>query len=293
MAPGRTFRRAALLDTNHGPLRFGDRCLIMGVLNVTPDSFSDGGRFLEPAAAVAHAHRMVAEGADLIDIGGESTRPGSRPVPAEEQMRRVLPAIEEMRRRGITLPISIDTRNALVAEAAISAGADLVNDVSAARHDPHMPSLLARLGIPCVLMHMQGTPETMQKSPSYADVVEEVLRFFEARIAALSADGVPPDRVVVDPGIGFGKTLEHNLSLLRAVPRFAARWPLLIGGSRKRFIGELLNQPDPSGRLMGTAAVTAFCALAGADMVRVHDVGEMRQIVEVCRQLRGASALPA
>ncbi len=265
----------------------------MGVLNVTPDSFSDGGKFLGLGAAVAHAQRMVAEGADLIDIGGESTRPGSRPVSAEEQMRRVLPTIEEIRRCGITLPLSIDTRLAAVAEAAISAGADLVNDVSAARHDPNMPWLLARLGVPCVLMHMQGTPETMQEAPSYEDVVEEVLRFFQTRVAELAACGVAPSRVVVDPGIGFGKTLAHNLSLLRAVPRFAARWPLLIGASRKRFIGELLNEPDPSRRLMGTAAVTAYCALAGADMVRVHDVSEMRQIVEVCRQLREDSMFSA
>lgn len=257
----------------------------MGVLNVTPDSFSDGGRFLDPAAAVALAQRMVAEGADLLDIGGESTRPGSQAVSGEEQLRRILPVIGGMRRAGVSLPLSIDTRLSRVAEAAVAAGVDIVNDISAARHDPAMPASLARLGVPFIIMHMQGTPETMQQTPCYANVVAEVLAFFEARADVLSAAGVDTTLMIVDPGIGFGKTLEHNLALLRAAPQFAARWPLLIGPSRKRFIGEILNEPDPRRRRMGTAAVVAHGALSGVDMVRVHDVKEMGQVVEVCWRL--------
>jgi dihydropteroate synthase len=257
----------------------------MGVLNVTPDSFSDGGRYSEPADAVVRACRMVADGADAIDIGGESSRPGSEPVSIEEQIRRVIPVIKQSRHHGVGVPISIDTRSAAVAAAALDAGADLVNDISAGRDDERMPALLAERRVPFVAMHMQGTPASMQQAPHYDDVVAEVAAFFVARAEALAAAGVDVDYMIVDPGIGFGKTLAHNLALLRCVRSFGIRWPVLVGPSRKQFLGEILNQPDPADRLMGTAAAVAHCAMAGADLVRVHDVKEMRQVVEVCHRI--------
>jgi dihydropteroate synthase len=264
----------------------------MGILNVTPDSFSDGGRYVEPGAAVERAIEMAAEGADVIDIGGESTRPGSNPVAPEEQSRRIVPVIREARARGLAVPISVDTRFAVVAAAALDAGADMVNDISGVRDDPAMPALLARRRVPFVVMHMQGTPQTMQQTPKYKDVVAEVAAFFVSRAEALAAAGVDVNRMIVDPGLGFGKTLEHNLALLRSIRFFGVRWPVVVGPSRKRFLGEILNEPEPAKRIMGTAAVVAHCALAGMDMVRVHDVKEMWQVAEVCARLRsGAPSL--
>ncbi len=258
----------------------------MGILNVTPDSFSDGGHCLEASAAVARAATMEAQGADVIDIGGESTRPGAKPVGDDEQMRRVLPVIREARAGGVSVPISIDTRSARVAEAALEAGADIVNDISGARHDRDMPGLLAAQRPPFVVMHMLGTPQTMQRSPQYVDVVREVGAFFAERAETLAAAGVDVlNLMIVDPGIGFGKNREHNLALLRAAASFGSRWPVMVGPSRKRFLGELLEAPDPKGRLIGTAATVAHAALSGVDMVRVHDVGEMRQVVDVCERL--------
>lgn len=276
------------LSTSHGTLAFGERCLIMGVINITPDSFSDGGECLEHTAAAARARQMVADGADVLDIGGESTRPGSREVSAEEQILRVIPAIREIRAQGVSVPISIDTRFGAVAAAALDAGADIVNDISAGRDDPEMPSLLADRCVPFVVMHMLGAPATMQAAPRYDDVVAEVGAFFMARAETLASAGVDVNRMIVDPGIGFGKTLEHNLSLLRSVRAFGVRWPVLVGPSRKRFLGEILNEPDPKQRVFGTAAVVAHCALAGVDMVRVHDVQPMRQVVEVCDRIAEA-----
>jgi dihydropteroate synthase len=257
----------------------------MGILNVTPDSFSDGGLYAAEDAAIARAKAIMAEGADVIDIGGESTRPGSRPVEADIQIARVVPVISRLRADGVEAPISIDTRSAKAAVAALDAGADIVNDISAARHDPDMPRLLAERRIPFVAVHMQGTPETMQINPAYKDVVAEVRDFFVERAESLSAAGVDLSRMIVDPGIGFGKTLEHNLALLRMISSFQGRWPVLVGPSRKRFIGEILGEPDPAGRLMGTAVLVAHCALAGVEMVRVHDVRAMRQVVEICARL--------
>lgn len=275
--------RRRVRPTAHGDLVFGPRCLIMGILNVTPDSFSDGGRFLEPNAAVRRIEETVGEGADLIDIGGESTRPGARPVPPEEQIRRVVPVIRAARGRGVSVPMSIDTRSASVAVAALDAGADVVNDVSAARDDPAMPRLLAERDVPFVAMHMLGTPAMMQDAPHYGDVVAEVAAFFDERAEVLEEQGVNVDaRMLVDPGIGFGKTTSHNLMLLRAAATFGRQWPVVVGLSRKRFLGEILNESDPASRLMGTAAAVAHAALTGVDMVRVHDVREMRQVVEVC-----------
>ncbi|MBN2560826.1 MAG: dihydropteroate synthase [Phycisphaerae bacterium] len=278
-------RPVRTVDTPHGNLLFGGRCLIMGVLNVTPDSFSDGGLYAESAAAIARAQSMASDGADVIDVGGESTRPGSQPVSADEQIERVVPVIRRMREAGVSVPVSVDTRSAEVAAAGLDAGADIVNDISAARDDPAMPRLLAERRVPFVVMHMQAAPATMQDAPHYDDVVAEIGAFFVQRAEDLAAAKVDVNQMIIDPGIGFGKTLQHNLALLRSIRSFAVRWPVLVGPSRKQFLGEILDEADPAGRLMGTAATVAHCALVGVDMVRVHDVKEMRQVVEVCHRI--------
>lgn len=274
--------RVRLIDTPHGPLSFDGRCRIMGILNVTPDSFSDGGEHLACETAVAAGLTMAADGADVLDIGGESTRPGSEGVSPQAQIRRVVPVIRRLREAGMALPISIDTQSAEVAAAALDAGADIVNDISGVRLDPAMPGLLAERGVPFIVMHMLGDPRTMQAAPRYDDVIAEINAFFDERAEALTAAGVDTSRVIVDPGIGFGKTTAHNLEILRSVGVFGERWPLLIGPSRKRFIGEILGEPDPKNRMMGTAAVVAHCAMHDVDYVRVHDVKAMRQIVDMC-----------
>ncbi len=267
-------------DTPHGSLILDGRCQVMGVLNVTPDSFSDGGRYLDPAAAISRARQMAAEGADVIDVGGESTRPGAAEVHDEEQIHRVIPVIEGLRDAGVALPVSIDTRSAQVAARALDAGADFINDVSAARHDSAMAGLLAERRVPFVVMHMQGTPATMQNSPRYADVVREVAEFFDRRTEVLAKAGVDVARMIVDPGIGFGKTLHHNLKLILSVGEFTRRWSVMVGASRKAFLGELLGEADPGRRLPGTVIVSALCAMQGAAMVRVHDVGPVRQAID-------------
>ncbi|MEE8169298.1 MAG: dihydropteroate synthase, partial [Phycisphaerae bacterium] len=226
------------MHTANRPLRLGGRTRIMGVLNVTPDSFSDGGRYGDPTAAVAQARRLAADGGDLIDVGGESTRPGSDPVPPDEQVHRVVPVIRGIRDAGIELPISIDTQSAEVAAAALDAGADLVNDISALRGDPAMAGLCAQRGAAVVLMHMQGSPDTMQEQPTYDDVVHEVRDFLMERVAFAERMGIPRDRIIIDPGIGFGKSVAHNLQLLRRVSVFVdTKLPVLIGASRKSFLG--------------------------------------------------------
>jgi len=260
-------------------LAFRRAPLVMGVLNVTPDSFSDGGRHLDRDAALRHAHAMAAEGADLIDVGGESTRPGAVPVSTQEEIDRVLPVIEALRTGGgerppIAVPLSIDTRKAAVAEAALAAGCTMVNDVSAAA-DPDMPELLRRRDdVPVVLMHMRGEPRTMQATPFYRDVVGEVAGFLRARAGALGEAGIARERIVVDPGIGFGKRLADNLDLLKNVDALRAlRYPVLVGASRKSFIGKILDA-DAGERLAGSLAAAAWCHRAGVDIVRVHDVRE-------------------
>src|SRR5437867_3187048 len=267
------------------------RPLLMAVLNVTPDSFSDGGRFLDPVAAVTHALAMEAQGADLIDVGGESTRPGSQPVDATEQIRRVVPVIRAVRDRLTDVTLSIDTTRAEVAAAALDAGADMVNDVSAGRDDPELLTLAARRTCPIVLMHMQGTPATMQLNPTYLDVVREVGDFLGDRLAVAADAGVNPAKVLLDPGIGFGKTVEHNLELLRRLDQLEATGrPLVVGTSRKGFIGRVLGEagsPDPSARLFGTAATVAWAVANGAAVVRVHDVGPMAQVVRMVRSIQG------
>ena len=275
-----------ILYTAHGILTLGRRCLVVGILNVTPDSFSDGGSYPSTANAVRRGREIVAQGADVIDIGGESTRPGAEPVPPTTQLERILPVISELRAAGVNLPISVDTQSAQVAEAALQSGADIVNDISAARSDPEMKGLLAQCGAPVVIMHMQGTPQTMQRAPYYVDVVAEIRTFIEDRVADLEASGLDPARIIIDPGIGFGKTVEHNLEIIRRIADFRGRFPVMVGPSRKAFIGKITQDAEPQDRLMGTAAVVAHCALAGVEMVRIHDVREIRQVTDVCAALR-------
>jgi len=243
----------------------------MGVVNVTPDSFSDGGRYLAADDALAQGLSLVREGAAIVDVGGESTRPGSDPVPADEELRRVLPVVEALADR-VGVPISIDTMKAEVARRALGAGAALINDVSALRADPEMVGVVAELGAPVCLMHMQGAPKTMQEDPHYDDVVDNVLQFLEERMAFALARGVAEDQLLLDPGIGFGKTVEHNLTLLRHLDRFVALGrPVVLGTSRKRFLGAILGS-EPGERVIGTVATTVVGLLAGAHVFRVHDV---------------------
>jgi dihydropteroate synthase len=260
------------------------RPLVMGVLNVTPDSFSDGGRFASEEAAVAYAQEMTAAGADLIDVGGESTRPGSQPVPAEEQIRRVVPVISRIASLPVT--ISIDTTRSQVAEAALDAGAALVNDISAARDDAAMLPLVARRRVPVVLMHMQGTPATMQDNPTYRDVMAEVIEHLRERLSAARSAGVDESKILLDPGIGFGKTMDHNLELIRRQRELVSLGrPVVIGVSRKGFIGRITGESEPSRRLFGTAAAVTWSVANGAAVVRVHDVGPMKQVVAMTRAI--------
>lgn len=272
-------------------LETGRRVLVMGILNITPDSFSDGGRFAAADAAIRRAEQLAAEGADLIDIGGESSRPGAEPVAADAELGRVLPVIEAVASR-LPLPISIDTVKAAVARRALAAGARLINDISALRADPGMVRVAVESSAPVILMHMRGTPRDMQHAPRYRDVVGEIAAFFEERLRFCDASGVPRARVVLDPGIGFGKTLAHNLDILRGLPRFATLGrPLLVGPSRKSFIGQILDLPVDQ-RLEGTAAAVAAAVLGGAAMVRVHDVAPMVRVVRVAEAIRAAQAPP-
>jgi dihydropteroate synthase len=261
----------------------------MGVVNVTPDSFSDGGSFLDPDAAIAHARELVREGADILDIGGESTRPGADPVSADEELRRVLPVLEGIAASGVVAQVSIDTSKASVARAAIAAGASLVNDVSALRADPDMAGLIADSGVECCLMHMLGEPRTMQSDPRYGDVVDEVKAFLEERLSFAVRAGVSEQRIVLDPGIGFGKTLAHNLTLLRRLGELTTLGrPLLVGTSRKSFIGRIAadaaGASEPvaaSGRLPGTIATSVLALERGASVFRVHDVAPVRDALAV------------
>lgn len=261
-------------------LEFGERTAVMGIVNVTPDSFSDGGAFLDPGAAIAHGLQLASEGADLLDVGGESTRPGAAPVPADEEARRVVPVIRELAARA-GVPVSVDTTKAAVARAALAAGATLVNDVSGLRFDSELGAVVAHAKAALVVMHMQGEPRTMQKAPRYADLLPEVIGELGAALARAEAAGIDPGRTIVDPGIGFGKTLEHNLELLARLGelRILGR-PILVGPSRKSFIGALLDLP-PAGRLEGTIAACCLAADRGAHLVRVHDVGAVRRALRV------------
>jgi len=258
--------------------------LIAGILNVTPDSFSDGGKFFDTQAAVEHGLKLAAEGADILDIGGESTRPHATPVPEAEELRRVIPVIEQLAAR-VKIPISIDTMKPSVARAAIAAGASIVNDVAANREDDAMWCLVAESGAGYVLMHMQGTPQTMQASPTYRDVVLEVHDFFSQRLRRLANCGVAREQVILDVGIGFGKTLEHNLLLIGALRSFTTLMrPLLLGVSRKSFLGKMLGVETP-GRLPAALACTALAIQAGVQIVRTHDVAETVQAIRITESL--------
>jgi dihydropteroate synthase len=257
-----------------------ERTLVMGILNVTPDSFSEDGRFFDPGEAVRHAAQMVSDGADVVDVGGESTRPGSEPVPADEEIRRVLPVIERIVEQNPDTPISIDTRKAAVADRALTAGATIVNDVSAGA-DPEMLDVVRKHDASIVLMHMKGEPKTMQEAPQYEDVVGEVHEFLRGRIEAAEFAGIDAERIAIDPGIGFGKSLEHNLELLRGIDAFLDLGrPVLVGPSRKRFIGTLLDVPEDE-RVEGTIGAVAWLVSHGAHVVRVHDVREVVRAVRV------------
>jgi dihydropteroate synthase len=263
-----------------GRLDFSGGCVVMGVLNVTPDSFSDGGRFFDTNRAIEHGLKMAAEGAAIIDIGAESTRPGAEPVSVDEQTRRVVPVIEALCER-IDVPISIDTNNSEVAKAALEAGAAIINDITALS-DERMGELAAEQKVPVILMHMQGTPATMQIEPKYKDVVSEVHRFLLKKAKRAEQSGIPKERIFIDPGIGFGKTLVHNLLLLRNIDKFVTTgYRVLVGTSRKSFIGKITGKEKPSDRIFGTAATVALCVAAGVSIVRVHDVAEMSNVVRV------------
>jgi dihydropteroate synthase len=255
---------------------------VMGVLNVTPDSFSDGGRFFDTDEAVKHGLQMAADGAAIIDIGGASTRPGSEPVSADEQVRRVIPVIESLCGK-IEVPISIDTCDCDVAREALEAGAGIINDITALS-DERMGELAADNDVPVILMHMQGTPATMQAEPRYEDVVGEVLAFLLDRAKRAEQSGISKEKIFIDPGIGFGKTQEHNLSLLANLDKFVSSgYRVLVGTSRKSFIGKITDKERPDARLFGTAATVALCAEAGVSIVRVHDVAEMLDVVRMTR----------
>ena len=262
-----------------------DRVLVMGILNVTPDSFYAGARTADSAAAIKAGLLMIESGADMLDIGGESSRPGAAPVSVNQELRRVLPVVERLRAKT-SLPLSIDTTKSSVAKAALQAGADIINDISALRADPDMAGIIAKSGAKVILMHMQGVPQTMQKEPQYVDVVKEVCNFLKQRAETAQAAGIPADRIILDPGIGFGKQLEHNLALLRQLPKLAAcGYPVLVGLSRKSFLGQLLDLPA-SQRLEGTIAANAVAILGGASIIRVHDVKEGRRTADVAVRLR-------
>lgn len=247
------------------------RTYVMGILNVTPDSFSDGGQFLEPRAALDHAMALAEAGADFIDVGAESTRPGSQSVPAKEQLARLLPVLRAVKKR-VRMPVSVDTTSAAVAQAAMREGADIVNDVSALAGDRRMAAVVARAGVPCILMHMKGRPRTMQKNPEYSDLMAEVVSFLAAALARGEQAGIERRQMLVDPGIGFGKTVTHNLEILRRLAELESLGaPMVVGPSRKRFIGAATDAP-PGERLEGTIAACVLAAANGANVVRVHDV---------------------
>jgi len=262
---------------------------IMGILNVTPDSFSDGGRYGEINAALRQAEMMIDEGADILDIGGESTRPGSDPVLGEEQIRRVIPVIKAIHERHPKLPISIDTTLSQVAEAALGAGASIVNDISGGSGDPNMLTMIAEAGAPIILMHMQGTPKTMQDNPYYADVITEVTDALRNCIDTALMAGVKPENLAIDPGIGFGKRKQDNIDLLAHLNRFVELgYPVLLGTSRKRFMGSICNVSEPCELVTATAVTTALGVMAGVQMFRVHDVKANRQAADVAWAIKQA-----
>jgi dihydropteroate synthase len=276
-----------IVEWPKGRLDFSAGCVVMGVLNVTPDSFSDGGRFFDTDKAIEHGLKMAAEGAAIIDIGAESTRPGAEPVSMDEQINRVVPVIEALCKR-IEVSISIDTNSSEVAEAALEAGATIINDITALS-DERMGELAANKEVPVILMHLQGTPATMQIEPKYKDVVSEVRRFLLKKAKRAEQFGIPKERIFIDPGIGFGKMLAHNLLLLRNIDTFVTTgYRVLLGTSRKSFIGKITDKNKPADRIFGTAASVALCVAGGVSIVRVHDVAEMVDVVKVANAIVSA-----
>jgi len=281
MIPRKKFR----VMLRSGSLLLGERTLVMGVLNVTPDSFSDGGEFLQPESAIEHAYAIERAGADLLDIGGESTRPGSAETPAAEELDRILPVLEALRGR-LKIPISVDTRRASVAEIALRAGAELLNDVSGLKSDPRIAEVAARQRVPLILMHMRGEPPTMQAGPFARNVMKDVTPGLRRSVAIARKAGVGKSQIILDPGIGFGKSFAQNYELLQKLPQLAKLgYPLLVGTSRKGFLGATLARDGkpapPEGRIWGTAATVTASILNGAHIVRVHDVTEMVQVARV------------
>ncbi|PSB58544.1 dihydropteroate synthase [Chamaesiphon polymorphus] len=273
-----------LLTIRGKNFEWGSRTYIMGVLNVTPDSFSDGGRFATVDAAIAQAVQMVSSGVDIIDIGGESAKPGATPVDEVTELARVIPVIERIRQHPDlqSIPISIDTTKANVARSTIAAGADIINDVSGGQFDDRMFETVAQLVVPYVMMHMRGTPATMQQLTDYEDVVGEILAFFETQIDRAVKSGIDRAKIILDPGIGFAKQYQQSIEIIRHLDRFdCLDLPLLVGVSRKSFIGKILDQPDPSQRLWGTSAACCAAIARGADILRVHDVAEMVDVSRV------------
>jgi len=278
--PNVHFTPGITLNCRSQKLELGRRTLIMGILNVTPDSFSDGGLFAKVEAAVEHAENMVAQGADIIDVGGESSRPGADTVSVEAEKARVLPVIERLV-GTVEVPVSIDTYKSSVARDALSMGACIVNDITALRGDPDMASVVAEAGAPVILMHMKGTPKDMQLDPHYDSLISEITSFLRTRIQAAIDAGIPQNQIIIDPGIGFGKKVEHNLEIIRRLREFKSLGkPILIGTSRKSFIGKVLGLSTDD-RLEGTAATIAVAIANGADIVRVHDVKEAARVVRM------------
>jgi len=274
------------LSWSNFSLDFSEKTYIMGVLNVTPDSFSDSGLHLDKSTAVRRALQMVEEGADIIDIGGESTRPGSGPVAGEEELRRTIPVIEALAKK-ITVPLSIDTCKSEVARRALDAGASIVNDISGLRFDTQMARVVSEEKVPVVIMHIKGRPRDMQKNPAYEALIPEIMDYLRGGIRLALESGVPEDRIIIDPGVGFGKTFEHNLEIIHNLYEFTLlEKPLLIGPSRKAFTGSALGGVPPEKRLEGTAAAVAISIMNGANMVRVHDVKEMVKVAKVADAIK-------
>ncbi|NWF98031.1 MAG: dihydropteroate synthase [Nitrospirae bacterium] len=262
------------------------RTCIMGILNVTPDSFSDGGLYFEKSLAIERAKQMVEDGADIIDIGGESTRPGAEPVSLDEELNRTIPVIEALAKE-IKVPISIDTYKSVVAEKALNAGASIVNDISGLRFDPEMAKIVAKYKVPVVIMHIKGTPRNMQKEPFYENLIAEIKQYIEDSINIALNTGIDKDKIIIDPGIGFGKTFEHNLEIIHRLSEFSTFGkPVLIGLSRKAFIGKILNNASPLERVEGTAAAVAISIMNGANIIRVHDVKQMTMVAKVADAIK-------
>lgn len=277
-----------LISTGHHTLDLAARVHVMGILNVTPDSFSDGGSLDSASQLLTQVEGMVAAGVDILDIGGESTRPGAAPVSLDEEIGRVVPAIEKIRQH-FTNPISVDTSKAEVARLALAAGADIINDISALRFDPAMLPLAIEKDVPVIIMHMQGTPGTMQEDPHYDNVVSDIKNELSQWLNDAENQGLARTKIIIDPGIGFGKTLEHNLSILKHLSSFnELGCPVLVGHSRKRFIGTILGVDDPQQRDVGTAAISALCAVRGAAILRVHDVEKTVQAVKLAQAIDSA-----